>query len=80
VKRYEQHTDGLYLTPELDFLERETASAGCFVAELRCGPTAYCFVTWMLFALVVSVNPVVCLVNDPCWLGERSRADIKRRQ
>ncbi len=42
-------------------------------------PTAYCFVTWMLFALVVSVNPVVCLVNDPCWLGERSRADIKRR-
>jgi hypothetical protein len=25
----------------------------------------YCFVTWMLFALVVSVNPAVWLVNDP---------------
>ena len=25
----------------------------------------YCFVTWMLFALVVTVNPAVTLVNDP---------------
>jgi hypothetical protein len=49
----------------LDFLERETASARCFVTELRCGPTLYCFVTLMLLALVVSVNPAVWLVNDP---------------
>jgi hypothetical protein len=27
--------------------------------------TAYCFLTTMLFALVVSVNPAVWLVNDP---------------
>src|SRR6267378_6149128 len=27
--------------------------------------TAYCFVTTMLFALVVSVNPAVWVVNDP---------------
>jgi hypothetical protein len=26
---------------------------------------AYCFVTWMWVALVVSVNPAVWLVNDP---------------
>jgi hypothetical protein len=27
--------------------------------------TAHCFVTVMLFPLVVSVNPAVCFVNDP---------------
>jgi hypothetical protein len=27
--------------------------------------TAYCLVTWMLFAPVVSVNPAVCVANDP---------------
>jgi hypothetical protein len=31
----------------------------------RRGPTAYCFVTRMFFAFVVSVNPAVWLVNDP---------------
>lgn len=28
-------------------------------------PTGYCLVTWMLFALIVSVKPAVWLVNDP---------------
>ena len=28
-------------------------------------PTAYCFLTTILFAVVVSVNPAVTLVNDP---------------
>jgi hypothetical protein len=28
-------------------------------------PTLHCFVTLMLLALVVSVNPAVWLVNDP---------------
>ena len=49
----------------LDFLGRETASAGCFVAELRFWPHPYCFVTRTPFVLVVSVNPAVWLVNDP---------------
>lgn len=33
--------------------------------SLSAARTAYCFVTTMLFALVVSVNPAVWLVNDP---------------
>ena len=28
-------------------------------------PTGHCLVTWMLLALVVTVNPAVWLVNDP---------------
>ena len=31
-------TSGLLVKRVLDFLERETASARCFVAELYCGP------------------------------------------
>jgi hypothetical protein len=35
------------------------------LGERRSRAAAYCFVTWMLFAPVVSVNPAVWLVNDP---------------
>ena len=35
------------------------------VRGLSSDSTAYCFVTVMLFPLVVSVNPAVCFVNDP---------------
>ena len=36
-----------------------------FAAELCCGPSGYCLVTWMLLALQATVNPAVWLVNDP---------------
>jgi hypothetical protein len=49
----------------LDFLSAKRRQLDVSQQNSVAAPTAYCFVTWMLFALVVSVNPAVCLVNDP---------------
>jgi hypothetical protein len=48
----------------LHFLEHQQRQCDISQSSVAAS-TAYCFVTWMLFALVVSVNPAVWLVNDP---------------
>ena len=61
------------ITPYLDqqWMEQQARNVTMkdwgFLAHSRylLHPPAYCFVTWMLFALVVSVKPAVCPVNDP---------------
>jgi transposase len=45
--------------------ERRTAAGDRSTLANPAAPAAYCLVTWMLVALVVSVYPAVWLVNDP---------------
>jgi hypothetical protein len=45
--------------------QQDTRQLGVSQQNSVAAPIGYCLVTWMLLALVVTVNPAVWLVNDP---------------
>ena len=65
--RLQQSTlpSGLPVKRVLGFLRAKPRQLEVSQQNPVAAPSAYFFVTWMLFAVVVSVKPVVTLVNDP---------------